>query len=171
MVKVSTRGRYGLRMMLELALQADQGPVRLSTIARNQEIPERYLAQLAQELRKAGLVRSVRGYGGGFLLTSPPSKIKLVEILVTLEGPISPVECVANPKICDRQSYCATTEVWREIGEAVTGILKSRTLQDLVIEHNKKRRGHPIRKPVRAAQSLKMPNCPANGAGPFHGKI
>ena len=148
MVRISTRGRYGLRMMVELALHDDQEPVELRTVARNQYIPERYLAQLAQALRKAGLVKSVRGFGGGFLLTRPPSRIGLTEILVTLEGPVSPAECVSNPKICGRRPHCVTVDVWREIGEAVTGVLESRTLQYLVLEHRRKRRGHQIRRPA-----------------------
>ncbi|MFH1723292.1 MAG: Rrf2 family transcriptional regulator [Elusimicrobiota bacterium] len=140
MIKVSTRGRYGLRTMLELALQERGKPIQLKAIARSQRIPQRYLAQLAQELRNAGLLTSTRGALGGFALAKHPSRISLLEIVSRLEGPISPVECLTNPAFCDRRASCAAREVWNDIGKAVSAALGRRTLQDLVKLHQKKKR-------------------------------
>lgn len=130
-MQVSSKGRYGLRAMLELALQYGRGPTALNEIAGEQEISFKYLEQLIATLRSAGLVRSVRGPHGGYQLAKPPEEIKLVEIIEILEGPADPVECLVNPDICDRSEVCAPRDIWGEMGEAVEEVLGGKTLKDL----------------------------------------
>lgn len=130
-MKLSTRGRYGLRALLDLALHQGEGPVRLKDIARRQEISLHYLEHLMAPLITAGLVRSTRGARGGVLLVKPPSQIKLSEVIQALEGSIAPVECVSDPGLCQRSARCASRDVWSELMEAMVQVLDSTTLQDL----------------------------------------
>ena len=137
-MKLSTRGRYCSRMMLELALRYDQGPVLLQDVSTSQNISLKYLCQLLIPLKVANLIRATRGAHGGYFLSKPPKDIKLSDIITTVEGSISPVECVDNPDICERHDFCVTTEVWAEIGEKCLEILKSYSLQDMVDRHKAK---------------------------------
>jgi Rrf2 family protein len=131
-MKLSTRGRYGVRTLLDLALHQDEGLVLLKDIARRQEFSLPYLEHLIAPLIAAGLVKSTRGAGGGVSLIKPPSEIKLGEAVQLLEGPIAPADCVNHPESCHRSSFCVTRDVWVEIKEAVNHVLNSTTLQDLV---------------------------------------
>ncbi len=131
-MKLSTRTRYGVRAMLELAQQEGHGPVTLKNIAANQEISIKYLEQLIAILRSAGLVRSVRGAKGGYLLAKPANKIKLSECFVALEGKVVTAECVTDKQMCDRTTDCAARYVWAKVQRAVMEILESMTLQDLI---------------------------------------
>ncbi len=131
-MKISTRGRYGTRVLLELALQGGKGPVLLKEIAKRQEIPLLYLEHLIAPLKAAGLVRSTRGAKGGIWLARLPRDIKLSDVIQLLEGSIAPVECVDNPEYCHRSDFCATRDIWWELKEAVNGVLSSVTLEDLV---------------------------------------
>lgn len=135
-MKFSTKGRYGLRAMLEMAVNRGQGPVALHAIARNQGISERYLEQLFIPLKRAGLVKSIRGSQGGYVLKRDPKDITVGDIIRILEGPISPVECVneEDPEKCSREARCVTRKIWTEVRESINGILDSYTLADLVIE-------------------------------------
>ena len=139
-MKLSTRGRYATRALLDLALHQSQSPIPLKDIARRQEISLRYLEHLITPLIAAGIVISTRGPRGGISLARPPEKIRLSEILQLLEGPIAPVECVNNPKICTRSELCATRDIWSELKEAIDGVLEATTLQDLVERQRKKER-------------------------------
>src|SRR5665647_2430709 len=109
-MKLSTRGRYGLRAMVDMAQSEDKGPIAIRTIAERQGISERYLEQLMVPLKRAGLVKSVRGSQGGYNLGRDPEKITAGDIIRVLEGPIAPVECVSetNPESCQREDYCVT---------------------------------------------------------------
>lgn len=131
-MKLSTRGRYSTRMMIELALRYGDGPVLLREVSDSQEISLKYLSQLLIPLKVANLIRSARGAHGGYFLTKPPKEIKLNEIITAVEGSISPVECVDNPDICKRSKHCVTTEIWAEIGVKCLEILKSYSLQDMI---------------------------------------
>ena len=131
-MKLSTRGRYGLRALLDLALHDGEGLIQLKDIARRQEISLHYLEHLIAPLIAAGLVRSTRGARGGVLLVKPPSQIKLSEVIQALEGSIAPVECVRDPGLCQRSALCASRDVWSELMEAMVQVLDSTTLQDLV---------------------------------------
>lgn len=126
--------------MLELALHSERGPVQLGSIAKKQGIPRRYLAQLAQDLRKAGLLRSVRGAHGGYALSRQPSKIRLIDILVALEGPVLPVACVTRDDICSRRAVCAAGDLWDEVRSAVVKVLQRKTLNELAKQQARKER-------------------------------
>ena len=138
-MRLSTKGRYGARAMLDLALNSSEGPVLLREIARRQEVSEKYLEHSITTLRKAGLVRSIRGARGGYVLAKSPSQIRLSEIMEVLEGSMAPVECVDDPQVCQRAQLCVTRDIWAEIKEAIDNILESITLQDMVERQNKKK--------------------------------
>jgi len=137
-MKLSTKGRYGTRALLDLALHRGEGPILLRDIAQRQQISLRYLEHLITPLIAGGIVRSARGAGGGVLLTRPPEEIRLSEVIQLLEGSIAPVECVNNPGICSRSKLCVTRDIWGELKKAMNGVLESTTLQDLVERHKKK---------------------------------
>lgn len=138
-MKLSTKGRYGARAMLDLALNYGKGYILLKDIARRQEISERYLEHLIAPLKAAGLVKSVRGARGGYALTKPPSKIRLSKVIKVLEGSISPVDCVDDFGLCHRASFCVTRDIWGDIGRAINGVLESMTLEDMVQRQKKKK--------------------------------
>jgi Rrf2 family cysteine metabolism transcriptional repressor len=137
-MKLSTRGRYATRALLELALHDSGGLATLKEIAQRQNISLRYLEHLITPLIAAGLVRTTRGPRGGISLAKAPGEIKLSEVIQLLEGSIAPVECVDNPTICQRADSCATRDVWCQVKKAVTTVLDSVTLADLVECHKKK---------------------------------
>ena len=137
-MRLSTRGRYGLRTLLDLALRQDEGPVPLKDIARRQEFSLPYLEHLIAPLIAAGLVGSTRGARGGVLLLKPPAEVKLAEAVQVLEGSIAPVDCVNNPALCHRSAFCVTRDVWVEMNEAMNRFLGSMTLQDLVDRQKRK---------------------------------
>lgn len=137
-MKISTRGRYALRLMLDLALDETGRPVSLADVAHRQGISEKYLEQLVSPLVRAGLLKSVRGAAGGYLLTRPPEAYTAGEILRTQEGSLAPVECAEPGHPCAREARCATVELYRRIKEAVDGVVDSVTLRDLAEEHRAK---------------------------------
>jgi Rrf2 family cysteine metabolism transcriptional repressor len=131
-MKLSTRGRYGVRTLLDLALHQDEGLILLKDVARRQEFSLPYLEHLIAPLIAGGLVKSTRGARGGVSLVKPPQEIKLGEAIQLLEGPIAPVDCVSNPESCHRSYFCVARDVWVEMKEAMSQVLDSTTLQDLV---------------------------------------
>jgi len=137
-MKLSTKGRYGTRAMLDLAMHYGEGPILLKDIAKRQQLSERYLEQLVLSLKAGGLLKSVRGAKGGFTLAKPPSQIKLVDIIQTLEGTICPVACVDDPDSCSRVDQCVTRDIWGQVGRAITQVLTSKTLSDLVTQQKEK---------------------------------
>ena len=136
-MRLSTRARYGTRLMLELALNFNQGTVFLKDIAQKEEISEKYLSQLVIPLKASGLISSSRGAHGGYRLAKPPSQITLMEIVQILEGNLSLVECIKNPSVCSRVSQCVTRDIWEKLDETISGVLSSVTLEDLVNLQNK----------------------------------
>ncbi len=136
-MRLSTRARYGTRLLLELALNFNQGTIFLKDIAEKEEISEKYLSHLVIPLRAGGLIISSRGAHGGYQLAKPPSQITMKEIVQTLEGSISFVECVKNPDICSRVSKCVTRNIWKKLDERVSEVLNSITLEDLVQSQKK----------------------------------
>jgi len=143
-MRLSTKGRYGARAMLDLALNSGEGPILLRDIAKRQEVSEKYLEHSITTLRKAGLVRSIRGARGGYVLAKSPSQIRLSEIMEVLECSMAPVECVDDPQVCQRAHLCVTRDIWAEMKEAIDNILESITLQDMVEEQNKKENSKAI---------------------------
>lgn len=131
-MRLSTRARYGTRLMLELALNFKRGNIFLKDIARKEELSEKYLSHLVIPLKASGLINSSRGAHGGYMLAKPPSRITIKEIVQILEGNISLVECVKNPSVCSRVSKCATRDIWVKLDEKVSEVLSAITLKDLV---------------------------------------
>ncbi len=131
-MKLSSRSRYGFRAILELAVEYGNGPLQIKTIAKREDISNKYLEQLVAMLKASGLVRSIRGPKGGYELTRPPGDVKLSEVFTTLEGPVVTVECLEHPEFCPRCTECVTRDVWAKMQSAIMGVLESMTLQDLV---------------------------------------
>lgn len=137
-MRISTRARYGLRLMLDLALKHGKGPIFLKEVSRSQEISEKYLGQIIMPLKAAGLVKSYRGAHGGYTLQRDPEKITVREIVATLEGDLKLVECVANPSSCKRYSICVTQQVWCQVAKAVSETLEAITLAQLAQRHHQR---------------------------------
>lgn len=133
-MKLSTKGRYGLTAMVDLALNAGEGPVSLKSIAERQGLSEHYLEQLISGLRKKGIVNSVRGAQGGYVLGKKAEDIRVGDIIRVLEGPIAAFECEANddPECCERQDYCVTRTIREKVRDPVEDVLDSISLADLV---------------------------------------
>ena len=127
-MQVSTKSRYAIRAMIELALHYEEGPLQLREIARRQALSEKYLEQIMHPLRTKGLVYSQKGSRGGYFLARPPAEITVYDIVTTMEGTITPVPCVDNPQVCDRLDICVTRTVWCRLNDAVTSELSSQTL-------------------------------------------
>lgn len=139
-MKLSTRGRYGARLLMDLALNAGSDPVPLKDIAKRQQVSLRYLEHLIVFLISAGIVRSTRGPKGGVSLNKSPDEIRLGEVIQVLEGSLAPVDCVDDPSVCNRSEKCAARDVWTELKTAMSGVLESVTLQDLVERQRAKER-------------------------------
>jgi Rrf2 family cysteine metabolism transcriptional repressor len=123
-LKISTKGRYGLTIMIELAKKHGDGPISLKTIAQANELSEHYLEQLIAPLRNAGLVKSIRGAYGGYVLSDLPTKITAGDVIRVLEGPITPVEGIEDEEPAKR-------ELWIRIRDAIKDVLDNTTLEDL----------------------------------------
>ena len=122
-MKITTKGCYGIRAMIELASSSAGQPVSMETIAENRDISRKYLHSLLTALRSAGLVRSVRGPGGGFVLARPADEIFLDEILRALEGSLSPSSCADEPESCSRSGFCPMVAIWNHISDVVADLL------------------------------------------------
>jgi len=135
-MKLSTRGRYGLMMMLDLAQHMGAEPVSLRAVAERQMLSESYLEQLVPPLRDAGLLRSVRGKQGGYVLGRSPAEITVGDIVRALEGPIAPVDCVNDQVEVDCPHYpdCPTRSVWLRLRDSITQVLDSINLADLMAD-------------------------------------
>lgn len=133
-MKLSTRSRYGMRALLELAMAYGDGPLQIKVIAKKEGISNKYLEQLVSILKSSGLVRSIRGPRGGYILSRDPKDISLKEIFTILEGPLITVECVDHPEYCNRCLDCITRKIWTEMQEAMLGVLESKSLGDLIKE-------------------------------------
>lgn len=137
-MKLSTKGRYGARAMVDIALHEGEGPILLKDIAKRQNISEKYLEHIITSLKVAGLVKSIRGARGGYVLGKDPVQIKLSQIIKALEGSIAPVECVDDPDSCSRAKNCVTRDVWVQMKKAMDDVLESINLKDLVEKQKKK---------------------------------
>ncbi|MEN6425380.1 MAG: Rrf2 family transcriptional regulator [Phycisphaerales bacterium] len=130
-MKLSTRTRYGMRAIIELAQHEDKRPLQLKLIAERQDISVKYLEQLMSLLRSAGFVRSVRGSKGGYILARPADQIKLNEIFRCLEGAVTTAECTEDESYCARSADCAARDVWKRVETAIQEVLGSIRLSDL----------------------------------------
>jgi Rrf2 family protein len=137
-MKISTKIRYGARAMLELASHYGEGPIELKEIAKRENISLKYLEQVMTPLRTAGLVKSARGSKGGYSLAKHPCEICLKDLVEILEGPVDLIECLGDPKSCQRSSFCVTRDIWKEVSEAICRIFHSVTLEDMVNRRREK---------------------------------
>ncbi|MDO9514735.1 MAG: Rrf2 family transcriptional regulator [Syntrophales bacterium] len=138
-MKLSTRVRYGVRLMISLAEKFGTGPMYLKDIAAEQEISEKYLSLIVLPLRSAGLVISSRGAHGGYTLARDPKKISLKEIVDTLEGESCLVDCVREPSSCSRTAICPTRDIWLTVGERISETLDETTLDQLAASSRQKK--------------------------------
>jgi len=138
-MNLSTKGRYGVKAMFDLALHYGDGPIPLKNVAERQGISEPYLEQLISVLRKAGLVKSVRGAQGGYMLNAEPGQITVGDILKVLEGPVAPTECVTEdePVECAKADYCVTRIIWEKVRDSINEVIDSITLQDMLEDYKK----------------------------------
>ena len=136
-MKLSTKGRYGLRAMVDIAVYSQDSPVPISAIAERQNISVRYLEQLLPKLKKAGIIKSIRGAQGGYMLDKDPKDISAGDILRTLEGDLTPIDCAAftgDTSTCSGTKFCVTKTVWQRINDSVQQAVDSITLQELMEE-------------------------------------
>lgn len=131
MLKLSTKTRYGMRAMIDLALKNGNAPVFLNNIAKSQNISRNYLDALFANLRSSGLIRSMRGASGGYLLNKPPAEITALDIVMALDGKPLLVDCIDNTNVCDRTEHCAARDLWMKTGQAIEATLSGSTLEDL----------------------------------------
>ena len=133
-MKVSTKSRYGVAAMVDIAQHFGKGPVALRSVAERQQVSEHYLEQLMSNLRNAGFVRSIRGAQGGYVLNREPKDITTAEIMEVLEGPVEISDCL-DENTCSNIDCCATRGLWARIKESIDSVLESTTLQDLVDDY------------------------------------
>ena len=131
-MRLSTRSRYGTRMMLDLAEHYDQGPTRLGEISKRQDISVKYLEQLIIPLKRGNFIRSVRGPKGGHMLTRPPEEISIGQIVTALEGGTELINCIGNPSECGRADICLTRCIWKDVSKVIYDQLHSITLSTIL---------------------------------------
>ena len=137
-MKLSTKGKYGLKAIFELSLHVDEGPMPLNVIASKQKIPEQYLEQIFSILKKSKLITSVRGAQGGYLLNEDPKNITVGDVLTILEGPVALSQCIMEEGFCENSNDCSTKLVWEKLKKGIEDVLNSITLQDMIDDYNKK---------------------------------
>jgi Rrf2 family protein len=158
-MKLSTKGRYGLRAVLDLAMNGEVEAVALSGIAERQEISISYLEQLISKLKKAGIVNSIRGAQGGYLLAKKPEEISVGDILRALEGDLNPVDCseiIGSSATCSGSDLCVTKFVWMRISDSINNTVDTMLLSELMAESKKVRIEHGI---AEEDLSRKKPSC------------
>lgn len=141
-MKLSTKGRYGVRLMLDLAAHYGEGPVLLREISEREDISEKYLWQLINPLKSAGLINSTRGAHGGYTLAKAPSEISVKNILEVAEGPVCLVDCVEKPGTCKRSDFCIARDLWGEASKVLAETFKKTTLASLVERQKDKKHSH-----------------------------
>lgn len=141
-MKLSTRGRYAARALLDLALHQNNGPTSLKEIAARQDVSPKYLDQILSQLRNAGIVRAMRGSKGGFSLAVESDNLTLLKVITVMEGRTAIVDCVGEGAICERAEECVTRDVWADVGTAIDQVLGAITIGDLV-ERTKNRSNPP----------------------------
>ena len=132
MLKLSTKGQYGVRAMFEIARSYSEGPLTIKVISEKQDVSVAYLEQILNQLRKSGLITSVKGPGGGYMLSRPPDKVSIGEILGELEGPVAITSCLDPKEGCIRVEGCVTHRLWKALGENIEAFLNKMTLKDLL---------------------------------------
>lgn len=146
---ISTKGRYGLRAMFELAKSYGEGSLSIKQISASQALSEQYLEQIFSKLKNSGLVESIRGAGGGYRLKSKPKDISVGSILTALEGDLSPADCVGGEACCENIGLCTTHIIWQRIYDGFYGVVNSITLQDMVDDYERITKEKPQAKDIR----------------------
>ena len=132
-MKISTKGRYAVRLLLDIAMYDENEPVRLKDTAERQNISMKYLEQIISILVRAGYVKSIRGPQGGYRLLKEPKDYTVGMILRQVEGSLAPVSCLEDEiNLCERQAECVTLRIWKELDEAINSVVNKYTLQDLI---------------------------------------
>jgi len=132
MLRLSTKGQYGVRAMFEIARGYNRGPITIKQISENQDVSVSYLEQILNQLRKAGIIKSVKGPGGGYVLAKSPDAISIGAILRELEGPVAITSCLDPREGCMRVDGCVTHLLWKSLGEKIETFLDNMTLDDLL---------------------------------------
>jgi len=135
-MRLSTKSRYGTRAVLDIALHAKEGPVNLGDISARQEISKKYLGQIISQLLAAGILESIRGPQGGYILSRSPKEINVGEIIRTLDGSLAPVRCVDKPDLCDRTEKCVTREIWTKVKVSMESLFDQITVADLMVRQD-----------------------------------
>ena len=136
-MKISTKGRYSLRMLLDLAMHSDEGFISLKDIAQRQQISKKYLEQIVPLLSRSGLLRANRGYQGGYMLSKPADQYTVAEILRLTEGNLAPIACLEGEEnLCPRASECITLPVWSGLSKVINNYLEGITLQSIIDDFN-----------------------------------
>jgi Rrf2 family protein len=143
-MKISTKGRYGLRILIDLATHQKNGPVNLGDISARQGISEKYLWQVISLAKASGLIQSTRGPKGGYTVARPADQITVLDIITALEGPIILVDCLEKSESCDRHGSCTTRDVWLQVENSMKKSMASITLQDLVEKEESRKSGQPF---------------------------
>ena len=133
-MKISTKGRYALRLLADIAANSESGPVSIKDVSRRECISDKYLEQIISTLNAAELVRSVRGPQGGYLLRKPASDITVGMVLRVTEGGMTPVVCLEDAGACDMQASCTTKNLWKRLDKAINSVIDTTTIADLVNE-------------------------------------
>jgi len=135
-MKLSTKGRYSVKAMVDLAINSIDGPVNIKSIAKRQNISEYYLEQLFRALRKADIILSTRGADGGYTLSKDPKDISIKEIIDTVEGPIGISNCIEG-ETCSNMDSCPTRLLWFRLSESINSVMENTSLEDMIIDYNK----------------------------------
>ncbi len=133
-MRLSTKGEYASRAMLELSLHYEKQPLHIRDISRAQDIPQRFLEQILLQLKRAGCLRSRKGPAGGYFLARPPAEINVAEVIRVMDGPLAPIDCVSVTayEVCPRERSCSLKGLWKEVRDVVAEILEKTTFADLV---------------------------------------
>lgn len=137
-MQLSTKVRYAVRAMIELALNYERGSLQLKEIARRQEISEKYLEQIMRQLRTHGYVNSKKGSYGGYFLARPPGEITVYDLVQAMEGPLALITCIDDPQLCSRANLCAAHDFWSRFNDKIARELSTTTLEDLAREQRNK---------------------------------
>jgi len=132
-LKLSTKGEYASRAVLEIALHYGESPLHIRDISKAQDIPERFLEQILLQIKRAGYLRSRKGPNGGYTLAKPPEKISVAEVIRVMDGPLAPIDCVSVTayEVCPREKSCGLRQVWKKTRDAIAEILESTSFADV----------------------------------------
>ena len=159
-MRLSTKGEYASRAMLELSRRYQDGPVHSREIAKAQEIPPRFLEQILLLLKRAGYLKSRKGQRGGYVLSRPPAEINVAEVIRVMDGPLAPIDCVSvmAHEACPMEGTCGLRWLWKDVRDAVAAILEATTFDDLV------RKSRPAGGETPAPRAVNRPSRPKGGA-------